>query len=289
MDVLTEVRVLTMRELKKWYRSPFLLVFTLVQPVLWMGLFGKAFNLTGFLRIPNEILDQLPPAATSQIASVFNSILTRFFGRADIDYFSYISLGMLSITVLFTSMSSGMGIAWDRRLGFLNKLLAAPIWRGSIIVSKVLATVVRSVLQASLLLLLALALGARFNPLLPLGPLIAVAALCILAVGLSSFSIAVGLRLKSWESQAAVMNLLNLPLMFASNALYPVSLMPPWLQTIALANPISYAVDAVRQTLLLGQAANTAILITDMAAVSLFAAFFTAVGTYLAGTTLKKT
>ncbi|MCS7137028.1 MAG: ABC transporter permease, partial [Candidatus Caldarchaeum sp.] len=98
----------------------------------------------------------------------------------------------------------------------------------------------------------------------------------------------VGLRLKSWESQAAVMNLLNLPLMFASNALYPVSLMPPWLQTIALANPISYAVDAVRQTLLLGQAANTAILITDMAAVSFFAALFTAMGTYLAGTTLTK-
>ncbi|MEM4328743.1 MAG: hypothetical protein QXI50_03675, partial [Candidatus Caldarchaeum sp.] len=109
MDRLLEVRVLTMRELKKWYRSPFLLVFTLVQPVLWMGLFGKAFNLTGLLSIPEEVLNQLPPATTSQIAAVFNRMLTRFFGTAELDYFSFISVGMLSITVLFTSMSSGMG------------------------------------------------------------------------------------------------------------------------------------------------------------------------------------
>ncbi|MEM2871004.1 MAG: ABC transporter permease [Candidatus Caldarchaeum sp.] len=289
MDRLLEVRVLTMRELKKWYRSPFLLVFTLVQPVLWMGLFGKAFNLTGLLSIPEEVLNQLPPATTSQIAAVFNRMLTRFFGTAELDYFSFISVGMLSITVLFTSMSSGMGIAWDRRLGYLNKLLAAPIWRGSIIMAKVLATVVRSVLQASLLLLIALALGARFNPWLPLGPVIAIAALCILAIGLSSFSIAIGLRLKSWESQAALMNLLNLPLMFASNALYPVSIMPPWLQAIALANPISYAVDAVRHTLLLGPAVSPATLITDLAAVALFAVVFTGLGTYLAGSALRKT
>lgn len=85
---LTEIYVLTLRELKKWYRSPFLLMMTLVQPVIWMGLFGKALNLTGLLRIPDELLNQLPPNITSQIAAVFNTVLSKLFGSAEVDYFT---------------------------------------------------------------------------------------------------------------------------------------------------------------------------------------------------------
>ncbi|MEM1947571.1 MAG: ABC transporter permease [Candidatus Caldarchaeum sp.] len=287
-EVVGEIRVLFMREMKKWYRSPFLMFFTLIQPIIWMGLFGKAFNLTGLMQIPDEVLNRLPPAVTAQIADVFNSLLTRFFGVANIDYFSYISVGMLTITVLFTSMSSGMGIAWDRRLGFLNKLLAAPIWRGSIIISRVFAGVVRAVFQATLLLLVALAFGAKFNVLLPYGPFTAFAAVSLLALGLTSLFIAIGVRLKSWESQTAVMNLLNLPLMFASNALYPINLMPEWLQTIARINPISYAVNALRQSLLYGEAANIAALTTDLLAVSLFGVTLALISSYVAGNMLRK-
>jgi len=285
---LTEIYVLTMRELKKWYRSPFLLMMTLVQPVIWMGLFGKALNLTGLLRIPDELLSQLPPNITAQIASIFNTVLSKFFGSAEVDYFTYMSVGMVSIVILFTSMSSGMGIAWDRRLGFLNKLLAAPIWRGSIIVSRVLAGVLRSVVQASMLLLVAIALGARYNPLLPLGPLAAVLALFMLSLGLASLFIALGVRLKTWESQMAVMNLLNLPLMFASNALYPIEMMPSWLRTVAQANPISYAVDTVRQTLVLGTAANTSTILINLGVVTAFALTLTAVGIALAEGGLRR-
>ena len=284
----TEVYVLMVRELKKWYRSPFLLMMTLIQPVIWMGLFGKALNLTGLLRIPDELLNQLPPSTTAQIATVFNTVLSRFFGSAEVDYFTYMSVGMVSIVILFTSMSSGMGIAWDRRLGFLNKLLAAPIWRGSIIVSRVLAGVLRSVVQASMLLLVAIALGARYNPLLPLGPLAAVLALFMLSLGLASLFIALGVRLKTWESQMAVMNLLNLPLMFASNALYPIEMMPSWLRTVAQANPISYAVDTVRQTLVLGTAANTSTILINLGVVTAFALTLTAVGIALAEGGLRR-
>jgi ABC-2 type transport system permease protein len=285
---ITEIYVLMARELKKWYRSPFLLMMTLVQPIIWMGLFGKALNLTGLLRIPDELLRQLPPNITSQIAAVFNTVLSRFFGSTEIDYFTYMSVGMISIVILFTSMSSGMGIAWDRRLGFLNKLLAAPIWRGSIIISRVLAGVFRSVVQASMLLLVAIALGARYNPLWPLGPIAAFLALFMLSLGLASLFIALGVRLKSWESQMAVMNLLNLPLMFASNALYPLEMMPAWLRTVAQANPISYAVDTVRQTLVLGQAANTSAIILNLGAVTAFAITLTAVGIMLADGGLRR-
>lgn len=287
-EITGEIRVLFMREMKKWYRSPFLMFFTLIQPVIWMGLFGKAFNITGLFQIPDEVLNRLPPAVTSQIADVFNSLLTRFFGVANIDYFSYISVGMLTITVLFTSMSSGMGIAWDRRLGFLNKLLAAPIWRGSIIISRVFAGVFKSVFQATLLLLVALAFGAKFDVLFPWGPLTAFAAVFFLALGLTSLFIAVGVRLKSWESQAAVMNLLNLPLMFASNALYPIDIMPEWLQTIARINPISYTVDAIRQSFLYGAAANITTLTTDLLVVAFFGITLALLSSYIAGNALRK-
>jgi ABC-2 type transport system permease protein len=285
---LTEIYVLTLRELKKWYRSPFLLMMTLVQPVIWMGLFGKALNLTGLLRIPDELLNQLPPNITSQIAAVFNTVLSKLFGSAEVDYFTYMSVGMVSIVILFTSMSSGMGIAWDRRLGFLNKLLAAPIWRGSIIISRVLAGVFRSVVQATMLLLVAIALGARYDPLWPLGPLAAFLSLFMLSLGLASLFIALGVRLKSWESQMAVMNLLNLPLMFASNALYPLDMMPAWLRAVAQANPISYAVDTVRQTLVLGTAANTSTILINLGAVTIFALALTAAGIALAEGGLRR-
>ncbi|MEM4297269.1 MAG: ABC transporter permease, partial [Nitrososphaerota archaeon] len=110
-----------------------------------------------------------------------------------------------------------------------------------------------------------------------------------LSLGMSSLFISLGIRLKSWESQMAVMNLLNLPLMFASNALYPIRLMPSWLQTVASINPISYAVDAVRQAMLLGGAANMQQLLLDLGAVGLFAVVFVFIGVLLADHGLRRT
>jgi len=288
MDVLTEVYVLLDRELKKWYRSPFLMTMTIIQPVIWMGLFGKALNLTGMFQIPKELLSQLPPAVTSQIAQLFNRMMVNLFGTAELDYFSYMSVGMLSIVILFTSMSSGMSIAWDRRLGFLNKLLVSPIKRGSIIISKVLSGVVKSVMQAILVMLFAAALGAKYNLAGPLAPLVVLLALTLLSLGLSSLFVSLAVRLKSWESQMAVMNLLNLPLMFASNALYPIKLMPSWLQVVASANPISYAVDAVRQALLLGSSASASMLLLDLGVLAVFALALAGFGVLVADRGLRR-
>jgi len=288
MEVLYEVQTLVDRELRKWIRSPVLLFMVVFQPLVWMGLFGKAFNLTGVLRIPEEALAKLPPTVTAQVADLFNKIMIELFGSSDLDYFSYMSIGMLSIVVLFSSMSGGMSIAWDRRLGILNKFLAAPIKRGSIIVAKVMAGMIRSLAQAALILFFALALGARFNPSTPLASAYVLVILALLSLGLGSLFISLGVRLRSWESQMAVMNLLNLPLMFASNALYPIRMMPSWLQAVALVNPISYAVDGVRQALLLGSSANTYNMLYDLAVTALFAAALTTIGALMADRGLRR-
>lgn len=274
---------LTNRELKKWYKVPVLLLMSLIQPVIWLGLFGKAMNFAGIftsgsfnipgLNIPKSTLDALTAA-----------MLKSAFGGAD--YFSYLAVGMLSFVCLFTAMFSGMSILWDRRLGFLDKVLSTPVSRGSIIIGKVLSSVVRSLAQATIVMLIAIPLGMSLSNITVAGIIGTFAALFLMTLGFSALFLTLALRSTDWQSQMAIMNLLNLPLLFGSNALFPSQSMPDWLQTFVKINPISYATDAGRQ-LLLGTT-GFASLGFDFAYLLGFAILFTAVGIFLSWKLLTK-
>ncbi|MDH4123398.1 MAG: ABC transporter permease, partial [Thermoplasmata archaeon] len=213
---------LTIRELKKWYKDPFVLGMSIIQPVIWMGLFGKAFNLSGL------------------VGSAGSGMFENLFGTSD--YFSFMAVGIIPMVILFTTMFGGMSIVWDRRLGFLNKVLSTPVARSSIVFSKVFTSVLRSLAQVIIVILAALALGLVLRPDFDVASLLLVfGAALLLAIGLASMFIAIAVRSRRWETQMAIANLLNLPLLFASNALFPVRLMPDWLQTVANVNPVSYA------------------------------------------------
>jgi len=267
---------LTNRELKKWYKEPILFFMSIIQPVIWMGLFGKAMNIGSIFTGTSF---PMPPGFDPQ------QIMEQTFGTSD--YFSYMSVGILSFVVLFTAMFSGMSIVWDRRLGFLNKVLSTPVARGSIIFSKVLSAVVRSLIQASIVLLVAfllgLQLGPNFNVLSIFGLF---AALFLVCFGLSSIFILIAIRSTRWETQMAVVNLLNLPLLFGSNALFPTKMMPDWLQTFAKINPITYVTDAARQ-LLLFQTDMTQLMF-DYAFLAGFALIFSTIGLFLSWRYLSK-
>lgn len=260
---------LTGRELKKWYKNPFVLFISLVQPIIWMGLFGKAFNLSA--------LAGSDPRAQAYFLSMFGVT----------DYFSYVAVGMLSFVVLFATMFSGMSIVWDRRLGFLNKVLSTPASRGSIILSKVFIAVIRALVQAGIVLiaavLLGLQLGADFSPLFLLGVF---AALFLMSIGLSALFVAIAIRSTRWETQMAIMNLLNLPLLFASNALFPINQMPAWLKDFAQVNPVTYGTDAARQLILLSP--NWTSVMNDFIFLGIFAAVFAAIGIALSWRYLSK-
>ncbi len=238
---------LTNRELKKWYKAPFILLMSLVQPLIWLALFGKAMNITAIfsggsfnipgLNIPKEVLNNLA-----------KEIMKSTFGTSD--YFSFLAVGMLSFITLFTAMFSGMSIVWDRRLGFLNKVLGTPVARGVIPMSKVLNAVVRSLIQASIVLMIAVFLGMDVSNITLVGIIGTFFALFLMVLGFSSLFVMLALRSTSWETQSAIMNLLNLPLLFASNAMFPAGFMPDWLQPIVKVNPVSYATDISRQLLL---------------------------------------
>ena len=278
---------LTNRELVKWYKVPVLLFLSLVQPVIWLGLFGKAMNFgsmfSGSLSSLASVLATLNP---SQAATIINALPTvkSIFGTSD--YFSFLAVGMLSFVILFTAMFSGMSIVWDRRFGFLDKVLSTPVSRGTLVMGKILASVVRSLIQAAMVLVIAIILGMSTAHMTAVGVFGTFTGLFMMTMGFSALFLMLALRSTDWQTQMAVMNLLNLPLLFGSNALFPSSFMPSWLQDFVKINPISYATDIGRQ-LLLGSP-GFASLGFDFVYLAGFAALFSVIGIVMSWRLLTK-
>lgn len=227
---------LTNRDLRKWYTNPIQLFVSLIQPIVWLALFGKALNFGSFISGPG----------VSQAQQ--NAILKSFFGTTS--YFSFLACGMLAFIVLFTSAFSGMSVVFDRRFGFLNKALSTPVARGSIIMGKVFQSVGRALVQSAVILVIAVALGMDITHFTVLGVAGAFVIIFLMGTGLSALFTMLALRSGDWQTQMAIINLLNLPLLFASNALFPTTIMPTWLQSVVNVNPVSYAIDAIRQLLI---------------------------------------
>jgi ABC-2 type transport system permease protein len=227
---------LTHRDLRKWYTNRIQLVIALVQPVIWMGVFGKALNFGAFITSSG--------ASTAEANSVLLSIL------GVTSYFSYLACGQFASIVLFTSAFSGMSVVFDRRFGFLNKVLSTPVSRGTIVMAKIFQSIGRSLIQSVIILLIAIALGLDTSHLSVIGIAGAFTVVFFMAMGLSALYTTLALRSSDWQTQMAIINLLNLPLIFASNSLLPVKIMPAWLQDVVRVNPVSYANDAIRQLLI---------------------------------------
>lgn len=263
---------LTKRDLKKWYTNPYQLLISLIQPAVWLGLFGKAVNFGSFVSAGG-----LPQAQQDEI-------LLGIFGTTS--YFSFLACGMLAFIILFTSAFSGMSVVFDRRFGFLNKALSTPVGRGAVVTAKVMQSVVRSLVQSAIVLGIAVLLGMDTSQFTILGLAGSFVFLFLMAMGLSSLFIMLALRSSNWQTQMAIINLLNLPLLFASNALFPTKLMPAWLQDVVKVNPVSYANDGVRQLMLGAVGANS--LLFDFAYLIGFAGLFSMVGIVLSWRLLSK-
>lgn len=263
IEFLKEIYALVWRELKKFFNNPWIIMMMIIQPLLWIGLFGKAFNITGLFSIPPDIIEKMPPYITQQFSELYNSIMTRLFGSSNLDYFSYMTIGMLAVMAFFAGMSGGMSLTWDRRTGYLNKLLVAPIRRESIVLSKMISASIRSMIQALLLFLIAIPLGLKLNPAGVGLILLSLLSLLLLGLSMSSLMIMITIRTKRQETQMMVMNLINLPLMFASNVLYPKAIMPAWLQKIASVNPLTYTSNILRGSLLYGESVSLGSLMND--------------------------
>jgi ABC-2 type transport system permease protein len=218
-------------ELRKIRRDYTDLLIRAIQPVLWLTIFGTAFS----------------HVSQSSIPSLVNAV----GGSSSISYLAYITPGILAQSVLFISIFTGISMIWERDLGQLDRLLCSPVPRTAIVLGKSFTGGIRGLVQAAIVFVVAIVMeiNINFNPLYLAG----VAAIVFtFGIGFSSLSIAISTMIKSRERIFGLVQLLTMPLFFASNALYPIQLMPHWLQIISLINPMSYAVDALRILMITG-------------------------------------
>lgn len=232
------VLVMVWRELKRWVNRRGAFVTSLVTPVLWIAFFGKSFNVYGL--VAGGV-----PAGVREVQRLLEAALIKVFGT--LDYFTFFAAGMISVFVLFHSSFGSVGIIFDKRLGYMDRLLTAPVSRASIFFSRVLASVIRILLLETILLLIAIGLGMRVKQgMTPLDVLGLYATIALAAVGFSSVFNALAFNMDNHEALFATINLVNLPLMFSSNALYPISQAPWWVRGLALANPVTYTSTLTR-------------------------------------------
>lgn len=206
-------------ELQKLRHDRTELVTRAVQPVLWLVIFGETFS-----RI-------------------------RAIPTGDVPYLDYLAPGIIAQSALFVAIFYGIQIIWERDAGILTKLLVTPTPRSALVAGKAFAAGVRALAQAVVVLVVAALLGVAltWNPL----RLLAVAAVVVLgAAFFSCLSMTIaGIVLKR-DRLMGIGQAITMPLFFASNALYPIAIMPTWLQVLSKVNPLSYQVSALRGLLL---------------------------------------
>jgi ABC-2 type transport system permease protein len=185
------------------------------------------------------------------------------------------------MTLLFSSMFAGVSVIWDREFGFLKEMLVAPMSRTSIVLGRVLGGASISVFQACIILVIGFLLGLKF-----LGVESILAALVFMALasmGFVAVGVAIASLLNDVEGFQVIINFVIFPIFFLSNALFPLDKLPTWLQAIASANPLSWAVGALRDVLVYGNYSNLLVplvllLVFDVAAILVAGRLFNKTG-----------
>ena len=183
---------------------------------------------------------------------IFGSGLSPAMGRLGgvqdgISYLQFMFPGIICMTTIFTSVFSAMSLVYDREFGFMKEVLVAPVPRWTVALGKALGGSTVSMIQGVIMLLLAPILGVKLTigtvaTLLPI--------IFVLAFALSALGLLISARMNSVQGFQMVSNFLVMPMFFLSGALFPLGNLPSWLEVLTRINPVSYGVDAVRQTVL---------------------------------------
>jgi ABC-2 type transport system permease protein len=166
-------------------------------------------------------------------------------GNGGFNFRTFLFPGVLATSVMFTAVFSGISLIWDREMGFLREMLVAPVRRGAIMLGKCLGGATVATVQSLFVLALAGVVGVPYDPvmLISLIGLLFLAAFTITACGL-----VIGARVKQVQAAMPLSNLLLTPMMFLSGALFPINGLPTWLHVANRVNPLTYAVDPMRES-----------------------------------------
>src|SRR5215470_6308292 len=213
---LRAIKIVMHRELLRYWRDRTRMVAGLVQPLLWLLVLGTGLS----------------------------SLVTR--GTPGVNLRTFMFAGVLAMSVNFTALFSAASIVWDREFGFLREMLVAPVSRASIVVGKVLGGAIVATFQGVFILLLAGLAGVPYSPALVL---ILVVEIYLGAFTLTAFGVMMAARIKSMQAFMGLMQMIMMPMIFLSGALFPLGNLPAWLAVLTRINPLTYAVDPMRQAI----------------------------------------
>jgi ABC-2 type transport system permease protein len=216
MTPLRQTWQVALRYLRVIARQPAFLGIALVQPIIWLLLFGALF----------ESVTKIP-------------------GFAGGSYVDFLTPGVVVMLAVSSAGWTGMGFIEDINSGVMDRMLASPVWRGALNLGSVVQAVIQILLQTAMIVLLALALGAHYTHGVG-GVLILMLVAALLGAAFASLSNGLGVLARQRETLIGAVTLVLLPLTFLSSALMQLSLVPDWIATVARFNPVNWAVEAGR-------------------------------------------
>jgi ABC-2 type transport system permease protein len=239
------IYILWLRQLKRYFRARSRIIGSLAQPLLYLLALGFGFG------------------------PIFQKA-----GQGS--YLEFLTPGIISMSILFTALFSGIEIIWDRQFGFLKETLVAPIPRWQIMVGRTLGGATVAVMQGIIVLILSYFVGFRITDfsLLPL----AFVFMLLIAFLFTALGTAIASKLEDMQGFQLIMNFLVMPFFFLSGALFPLQGLPPTLTLVAKLDPLSYGVDGLRFSL---TGSSVFGLTTDLLVLSIFVTILLVVGTYL--------
>ncbi len=211
------VYIMWLRQMKRFLRSRARIVASLAQPLLFLVTFGFGF-----------------------------SAIFRQAGAGN--YLDFLAPGIVLMTIVFSSVFSGIEVMWDRQFGFLKETLVAPVSRTALMIGRTLGGATVALIQGTLVLLVTLAIGFR-----PASWALVPAALVIMAlvaIIFTAFGTAMGSRIRDMQGFQLIMNFIIMPIFFLSGALFPLDGLPTVMAWIVRIDPLSYGVDALRGVLI---------------------------------------
>lgn len=241
---LKVIYILWVRQLKRYVRSRARIVSSVAQPMLFLVALGFGFG----------------------------PIYAKAGGG---NYIQFLAPGIITMSILFTAMFSGIEVVWDKQFGFLKETLVAPVPRIAIMFGRTLGGATVAVLQGFVVFLITLLVGFRPENIMMVIP--ALAFMFLIAILFTAFGTAIASQIDDMQAFPLVMNFLVMPLFFLSGALFPVDQLPTALAIVVRLNPLSYGVDAVRTTLVglghFGLLADLAVLLSVTTLVMIIGAY----------------
>lgn len=211
---LRAVKVVLHREMLRFLNDRTRMLSMLLQPVLWLFVMGTGLGSLVRGTIPG------------------------------VDYRTFMYPGMISMTVIMTGMFSAASIVWDREFGFLREMLVAPVSRGAIVVGKCLGGALVATGQGVVILAMAGLVGVPYSATLIVTLL---AEMFLAAFTITAFGVMLAARMKNMQTFFGLMQMAIMPMMFLSGAMFPLANLPSWLHFLTVVNPMTYAVDPMRQ------------------------------------------